>query len=249
MSSTRTGVSSSLPSRATRYRPFFGFPFLSFRHADTFGGHLQFGKQEPGTAAEIIQFARTDHGATFPIMAKVEVNGPNAAPIWKFLRFGDLVLALVVLSADFVSVSFRKQIGGLLGSTIKWNWTKFLCSREGVPVKRFGPPTKPFSCEDAIVAELEKPVPEHVERTAPARESAESSVTQSWHVGNVESVRRYQQESSDTEDSSDRSSGGFLSHHTRVAGAAEPPIVMSEHVHGMSEDSKTEDDSTQDSTG
>lgn len=97
----------------------------------------QFGKQEPGTAEEIKRFA-AEKGATFPLMAKVDVNGKNAAPVWQFLR---------------------KEIGGALGSTIKWNFTKFLCDRSGKPVKRYGPPTKPNSFEDAIVKELEKEAP------------------------------------------------------------------------------------------
>ena len=94
----------------------------------------QFGKQEPKSEDEIKQFVK-NYGVEFPLFSKIDVNGSNADPIFIFLR---------------------AKLGGLLGSSIKWNFTKFLCDRNGIPVERFGPPTKPFDFEDSIVELLEK---------------------------------------------------------------------------------------------
>lgn len=88
----------------------------------------QFGKQEPGTNEQIREFAK-GKGATFPIFGKVNVNGKDADPLFVFLR---------------------SRLTGLLGSSIKWNFTKFLCNREGLPVKRYAPTAKPLSFEDDI---------------------------------------------------------------------------------------------------
>jgi len=94
----------------------------------------QFGKQEPGTNEEIKAFAASK-GATFKIFDKIDVNGKNAHPLFFFLR---------------------RELKGTLGSSVKWNFTKFLCSREGKPVKRFSPPSKPLSFEQDIVDLLEQ---------------------------------------------------------------------------------------------
>jgi len=91
----------------------------------------QFGNQEPGSDAEIKAFA-ANQGATFPMFAKVEVNGDDAAPVWKFLK--------------------EKQ-GGLLGSGIKWNFTKFVVDTEGKPVARLGPLDNPIP---SVQTEIEK---------------------------------------------------------------------------------------------
>jgi len=97
----------------------------------------QFGKQEPGTNEEIKQFVKEKFSVGFPVFDKINVNGKDAHPIFSFLR---------------------SQLSGVLGSSVKWNFTKFLCDRRGVPVKRFGPPSKPFSFEDDIIKLLaEKP--------------------------------------------------------------------------------------------
>jgi len=93
----------------------------------------QFGKQEPGTNAEIKAFAASK-GATFKIFDKIEVNGKNAHPLFSFLR---------------------KELKGTLGSSVKWNFTKFLCDSNGKPVKRYSPPSKPLGFEDDIVQMLE----------------------------------------------------------------------------------------------
>ncbi len=83
----------------------------------------QFGAQEPGDAAEIARFCSTTYDVTFPVFAKVDVNGPDAAPVFEALKAG---------------------APGLLGSKgIKWNFTKFLVDREGRVVDRYAPTTKP----------------------------------------------------------------------------------------------------------
>lgn len=95
----------------------------------------QFGKQEPGTAEEIRAFA-DGYGVQFDMFAKVDVNGPNAHPVFQFLK---------------------SRLGDVLGSSIKWNWTKFLVDRDGTPQRRFSPPTNPLSLRPAIEALLDKP--------------------------------------------------------------------------------------------
>jgi len=82
----------------------------------------QFGKQEPGDRKEIAAGCLLNYGVSFPMFDKVEVNGPRAHPLFKYLK---------------------SQLGGLLGSRIKWNFTKFLLDTEGKPHKRFAPFTKP----------------------------------------------------------------------------------------------------------
>lgn len=93
-----------------------------------------FGSQEPGTNEEILAYAR-NKGATFTIMGKLECeNGVKTHPLYQYLR---------------TSCS-----GGMLGQALKWNYTKFLCNSEGVPVKRYGPMQSPFSFEADISALL-----------------------------------------------------------------------------------------------
>ena len=94
----------------------------------------QFGGQEPGEAEEIAQFCQVNFGLSFPLMAKVEVNGPDAPPLWQWLR---------------------GEARGIFGTKrIKWNFTKFLIDRQGRVVRRFGPPVKPESIAAAIEALL-----------------------------------------------------------------------------------------------
>jgi glutathione peroxidase len=91
----------------------------------------QFGNQEPGSAEEIDQFCQGNFGLSFPLMGKVEVNGPGATPLYQWLK---------------------AQAPGLLGSKgIKWNFTKFLIDRSGKVVRRYAPMAKP---ED-IAADIE----------------------------------------------------------------------------------------------
>ena len=82
----------------------------------------QFGAQEPGDAEEIANFCSLTYDVTFPVMAKIDVNGSNADPIFKHLK---------------------GEKTGLLGSGIKWNFTKFLVDRDGKVVSRHAPTTKP----------------------------------------------------------------------------------------------------------
>jgi len=94
----------------------------------------QFGAQEPGNAEEIASFCKLTYDVTFPMMAKIDVNGPAAHPLYVWLKS-------------------RKK--GLLGSEgIKWNFTKFLVSRDGEVIGRFGPASEPKSLEKAIEAAL-----------------------------------------------------------------------------------------------
>jgi glutathione peroxidase len=83
----------------------------------------QFGAQEPGNAEEIANFCSLTYDVTFPLLGKIDVNGPQAAPLYKHLK---------------------KEAPGVLGSEgIKWNFTKFLVDRSGKVVKRYAPQTKP----------------------------------------------------------------------------------------------------------
>lgn len=92
----------------------------------------QFGGQEPGNADEIAEFCKVNFGVTFPLMAKVDVNGADASPLFDWMK------------------SEKK---GLMGSTsIKWNFTKFLIDRSGKVVKRYGPQDTPA----AIAKDIEK---------------------------------------------------------------------------------------------
>ena len=92
----------------------------------------QFGAQEPGDADEIAEFCKVNFGVTFPLMAKIDVNGASASPLYGWLK---------------------TEAKGLMGSTsIKWNFTKFLIGRDGTVVKRYGPTDKP----EAIARDIEK---------------------------------------------------------------------------------------------
>jgi len=90
----------------------------------------QFGGQEPGAAAQIEQFCSDTYGVSFPMFAKIEVNGANAHPLFRYLK---------------------EQKSGVLGSTIKWNFTKFLVDRSGKVVGRHAPTTKP----EALTKDIE----------------------------------------------------------------------------------------------
>ena len=90
----------------------------------------QFGYQEPGTSEEIKTFCSTKYDVTFPLFEKIDVNGDNAHPLYKYLTDAK---------------------PGLLGTKdIKWNFTKFLVDRTGEPVARYAPQTKPEDLEDPI---------------------------------------------------------------------------------------------------
>jgi glutathione peroxidase len=82
----------------------------------------QFGHQEPGADTEIKSFCDINYGVKFPLFAKIEVNGDNAHPLYKFLK---------------------SEKGGLIGDSIKWNFTKFLVDKLGNVVERYAPTTPP----------------------------------------------------------------------------------------------------------
>ncbi|WP_183435122.1 glutathione peroxidase [Methylobacterium sp. R2-1] len=97
----------------------------------------QFGAQEPGDAAAIEQFCSLTYDVTFPVLAKIEVNGPGADPLY---------------------VDLKRQKPGLFGTkAIKWNFTKFLIGRDGRAIGRFAPSTKPEALEGAIERALAAP--------------------------------------------------------------------------------------------
>ena len=94
----------------------------------------QFGGQEPGNAEEIESFCKVNFGVSFPLMAKIEVNGDAATPLYDWLK---------------------AEAPGVLGTQrIKWNFTKFLIGRDGRVVRRFAPTDKPAKLEGAIEALL-----------------------------------------------------------------------------------------------
>ena len=93
----------------------------------------QFAHQEPGDAAEIASFCSTRYDVSFPMFTKVEVNGAGAHPLWAWLK---------------------SEKSGLLGSAVKWNFTKFLVGKDGAVLGRFPPTTKPESLAPKIEAAL-----------------------------------------------------------------------------------------------
>ena len=112
----------------------------------------QFGHQEPGSDEEIAEFCRINHGVTFPLMQKIEVNGPDAHPIYKYLKaqkgfqgFGKgpkaAMMKMVMKKAD---PDFENN------SEIKWNFTKFLVSKDGSRIERFAPTIPMKTVEQAI---------------------------------------------------------------------------------------------------
>ena len=96
----------------------------------------QFGRQEPGTETEIQQFCAITYDVTFPLFAKIDVNGPATHPLYELLKSAQR---------------------GLLGTEgIKWNFTKFLIDRSGRPIKRYSPQTAPSVIEKDIEAALKQ---------------------------------------------------------------------------------------------
>ncbi|GAA1763774.1 glutathione peroxidase [Kocuria aegyptia] len=93
----------------------------------------QFGNQEPGIEEEIADFCSRNYGVTFPMFEKVDVNGPDAHPLWSWLR---------------------EEKGGILGDDIKWNFTKFLVGRDGRVIRRFAPKTSPAQLAGSIESAL-----------------------------------------------------------------------------------------------
>lgn len=93
----------------------------------------QFGHQEPGDAEAIRTFCSLNYEVSFPLFEKIEVNGAHTHPLYVWLK---------------------SQKSGLLGSGIKWNFTKFLVARDGTVIKRYAPTDKPASLEKDIIAAL-----------------------------------------------------------------------------------------------
>lgn len=90
----------------------------------------QFGSQEKGSSDEIQEFCQVNYGVSFPMFEKIEVNGKNAHPVYKYLK--------------------SNLSGGLFGSRIKWNFTKFVIDKNGEPFKRYAPTTSPEKMEADI---------------------------------------------------------------------------------------------------
>lgn len=133
-----------------------GFEILAFPSNE-------FGRQEPKSNEEIQQFV-AQRGVKFPVFAKTTVNGKHAHPVFTYLR---------------------AKLSGLLGAYIKWNFTKFLCDRDGIPVKRFSPTDKPNACEDDIVALLAKPASNPTDAKADAKADAEVDTDAPSNFGDV----------------------------------------------------------------
>ena len=111
----------------------------------------QFAGQEPGSNEEIAEFCRINHGVTFPLMAKTDVNGDNAEPIFEYLKAQAPTEAYNGLKGK----ATRAMLKGLSktakkDSDILWNFTKFLINRDGTIVKRFAPIAEPASFEKDI---------------------------------------------------------------------------------------------------
>ena len=100
----------------------------------------QFRDQEPVKDDDMEQACKINFGVTFPLLAKIDVNGADADPLYRHLK---------------------KEASGILGSSIKWNFTKFLVDRDGSVVKRFSPTTTPLKFEKRIQKLLEKAAVTH----------------------------------------------------------------------------------------
>ena len=115
----------------------------------------QFAHQEPGSDEEIAEFCRINHGVTFPLMAKTDVNGKDAHPIFEYLKsqapteeYKGLKAKATHTMLKRISKSVEKD------SDILWNFTKFLISRDGTVIERFAPVTTPKEMEASIKAML-----------------------------------------------------------------------------------------------
>lgn len=95
----------------------------------------QFGEQEKGSNDEIQSFCQLNYGLTFPVYAKIEVNGEGEHPLYTYLK---------------------NEKKGALGKRIKWNFTKFIIDRDGSVIKRFGPQINPLKMEDTILKALKQ---------------------------------------------------------------------------------------------
>jgi glutathione peroxidase len=95
----------------------------------------QFKSQDPGSDSEIAEFCQLNYDVTFPMFSKIEVNGDGAHPLYKYLK---------------------TEMPGILGSEgIKWNFTKFLIGKDGKPIQRFSPQTRPEALEQFVQAQIQ----------------------------------------------------------------------------------------------
>jgi glutathione peroxidase len=125
---SQCGFTSQYAGLETLYRAYKdrGFDVLAFPSN-------QFGAQEPGTEAQIDAFCKENYGVSFPLFAKIDVNGPNAHPLYTFLK------------------QERPGIFGFVGNgDLRWNFTKFLVNRQGEVVARYGPAKEPKSLVPVI---------------------------------------------------------------------------------------------------
>ena len=117
----------------------------------------QFANQEPGSDEQIEEFCRLNHGVTFPLMAKSDVNGANANPVFEYLKaqapteeYKGIKAKAAHVMLKGISKTYKKD------SDILWNFTKFLVSRDGKTIQRFAPVAEPKDFEQNIADELAK---------------------------------------------------------------------------------------------
>jgi glutathione peroxidase len=114
----------------------------------------QFMGQEPGTNEEIQEFCSTQYGVTFPVFAKVDVNGPEADPLWSYLRAadpGDFTAETAPGLYDHIAKIRPEALGT---DEVKWNFTKFLVGRDGEVIRRYEPSVQPEQIRGDIEAAL-----------------------------------------------------------------------------------------------
>jgi len=128
----------------------------------------QFGNQEPGTNQEIKAFAQGKFGVKFDMFSKIDVNGDTAHPLWKYMK--------------------AKQ-GGFVVDAIKWNFTKFIIDKNGVPRVRYATTTNPMSMEDDLLKYFEEEAdPDVVVTPLASPDSGNNNVTQSSECSNMCSI-------------------------------------------------------------
>lgn len=111
----------------------------------------QFAHQEPGSNEEIAEFCRLNHGVTFPLMAKVDVNGANESPVFSFLKAAAPTEEYKGLKAKATHALLKKLSTSVeKDSDILWNFTKFLISKDGKTIHRYAPTTEPKDFEKDV---------------------------------------------------------------------------------------------------
>ncbi len=116
----------------------------------------QFKEQDPGSDSQIEEFCQLNYGVTFQIMKKIDVNGPDADPIFEYLKAQAPSEDYHGVKAKAAKVLFKTISDSVeKDSDIKWNFTKFLISKDGVTIKRYAPTTEPKDFESDIEAMLD----------------------------------------------------------------------------------------------